>query len=78
MGPDEGDVDFVKAMMVYKEVGYAYNLQPDHVPQSPGDTGGEQYFTFCYGYIRALIQAVDQMADAGTDTLIWPLTRLAL
>jgi len=62
VGPDEGDVDFFKAMQTYKEVGYAYNLQPDHVPQSPGDTGGQEYFAFCYGYIRALIQAVDQMA----------------
>jgi mannonate dehydratase len=61
VGPDEGDIDFFKAMQTYKEVGYAYNLQPDHVPQSPGDTGGEQYFAFCYGYIRALIQAVDRI-----------------
>src|SRR5450432_2843620 len=30
--PDEGDVDFVKAMMVYKEVGYPYLMMPDHVP----------------------------------------------
>jgi len=62
VGPDEGDISFFKAMQTYKEVGYAYNLQPDHVPQSPGDTGGEHYFAFCYGYIRALIQAVDQIA----------------
>src|SRR4029077_8650992 len=51
VGPDEGDVDFFKAMQTYKEVDYAYNLQPDHVPQSPGDPGGDQYFAFCYGYI---------------------------
>jgi mannonate dehydratase len=62
VGPDEGDVDFFKAMMLYKELGYSYNLQPDHVPQSPGDTGGQEYFAFCYGYIRALIQAVDHLA----------------
>ena len=30
--PDEGDVDFVKAIQVYKEVGYPYLLMPDHVP----------------------------------------------
>ena len=30
--PDEGDVDFVKAIRVYKEVGYPYMLMPDHVP----------------------------------------------
>ena len=33
--PDEGDVDFVKALQVYKEVGYKYMLMPDHVPQTP-------------------------------------------
>ena len=30
--------------------------------QAPGDPSGLQSFAFCYGYIRALIQAVDQMA----------------
>ena len=60
--PDEGDIDFVKAIQVYKEVGYPYLLMPDHVPQAPGDPNGVQSFAFCYGYIRALIQAVDQMA----------------
>ena len=59
--PDEGDVDFVKAIRVYKEVGYSYLLMPDHVPQAPADPGGLQSFAFCYGYIRALIQSVDQM-----------------
>jgi mannonate dehydratase len=56
--PDEGDIDFVKAIKVYKEVGYPYLLMPDHVPQAPNDPGGLQSFAFCYGYIRALIQAV--------------------
>jgi mannonate dehydratase len=60
--PDEGDVDFVKAIQVYKEVGYQYLLMPDHVPQAAADPKGLQSFAFCYGYIRALIQAVDQMA----------------
>ena len=60
--PDEGDVDFVKAIQTYKEVGYPYLLMPDHVPQAPGDPGGLQSFAFCYGYIRALIQAVDRVA----------------
>ena len=60
--PDEGDVDFVKAMLVYKEVGYPYMMMPDHVPVHPDDKGGLQSFAFAYGYIRALIQAVDHMA----------------
>ena len=59
--PDEGDIDFVKAIRVYNEVGYPYMLMPDHVPLAANDPGGLQSFAFCYGYIRALIQAVDQM-----------------
>ena len=59
--PDEGDVDFVKAIQVYKEVGYPYLLMPDHVPDAADDSAGLQSFAFCYGYIRALIQAVDRM-----------------
>jgi len=60
--PDEGDIDFVQAIKVYREVGYPYLLMPDHVPQAPGDTNGLQSFAFCYGYIRALIQVLDHMA----------------
>ncbi len=59
--PDEGDVDFVKAIQAYKEVGYPYLLMPDHVPEAQGDPGGLQSFAFCYGYIRALIQAADRL-----------------
>jgi mannonate dehydratase len=60
--PDEGDIDFVKAIQVYKEVGYPYLLMPDHVPQHPDDKGGDQAFAFAYGYIRALIQAADRLS----------------
>ena len=56
--PDEGDVDLWKAIHVYQEVGYPYLLMPDHVPQAAGDPGGLQSFAYCYGYIRALIQAL--------------------
>lgn len=58
--PDEGDIDFVKAIQVYKEIGYPYMLMPDHVPVAANDPQGLQSFAFCYGYIRALIQAVDR------------------
>jgi mannonate dehydratase len=62
--PDEGDVDFVKAIQVYKEVGYKYMLMPDHVPVAPNDPNGLQSFAYCYGYIKALIQAADRLAPA--------------
>jgi len=57
--PDEGDIDFVKAIQVYREVGYPYLLMPDHVPNAPGDQGGLQSFAFAYGYIRGLMQSLE-------------------
>jgi mannonate dehydratase len=60
--PDEGDVDMVKAIQTYKEVGYPYMLMPDHVPTAASDPGGLQSFAFCYGYIRGLIQSVNRTA----------------
>ena len=60
--PDEGDIDFVRAIRVYKEVGYPYMLMPDHVPIAAADPNSLQSFAFCYGYIRALIQSVNATA----------------
>jgi mannonate dehydratase len=59
--PDEGDVDMVKAMQVYKEVGYPYMIMPDHAPQTSADPQQLTTFAFCFGYIQALIQAVDRL-----------------
>src|SRR5688572_25736625 len=55
---DDGDVDMLKAMRVYKEVGYDGMMMPDHVPSIEGDTGNVQGFAFAIGYIKALIAAV--------------------
>jgi mannonate dehydratase len=59
--PDEGDVDMVKAMLAYREVDYPYMIMPDHIPHHSDDPSGSQAFAFAYGYIRALIQAVDEL-----------------
>lgn len=56
--PDEGDVNFVKAIRVYQEVGYPYMMMPDHMPGHPDDPGGQQAFAFAYGYIKGLIQTL--------------------
>ncbi|WP_369062115.1 mannonate dehydratase [Caulobacter sp. 73W] len=56
--PDEGDIDMVKALKVYREVGYDGMLMPDHVPIVEGDPDATlQSFAFAYGYIRGLMQA---------------------
>lgn len=57
--PDEGSVDFVSALKVYREIGYSGLLMPDHVPKVEGDPpdAEEQNFAFAFGYIRGLMQA---------------------
>ena len=57
--PDDGDVDMMKALRVYKEVGYDGMIMPDHVPQIEGDAGQAQAFAFAFGYIQALLQVVN-------------------
>jgi mannonate dehydratase len=60
--PDDGDVNMIRAMRVYKEVGYDGMLMPDHVPVIEGDAAGKQAFAYAYGYIAALIQMVNMEA----------------
>lgn len=59
---DDGDVDMLKAMRVYKEVGFDGMMMPDHVPSIEGDARGAQAFAYTFGYIKALIAAVDSEA----------------
>jgi mannonate dehydratase len=60
--PDNGDVNMVRAMRIYKQIGYDGMIMPDHAPQIDGDTGQKQAFAFEYGYIRALLQAIENEA----------------
>jgi len=65
MFPDEGDVDFVKMLKVYREVGYEELLMPDHAPKVVGvdaEWGASENFAFEFGYIRGLIQAEQHIA----------------
>ena len=60
MFPDEGDVDFVKMLKVYREVGYEDLLMPDHAPKVIGEDaqwGSNENFAFEFGFIRGLIQS---------------------
>jgi len=59
--PDNGDVDFFQAMRLYKQLGYQGMFLPDHVPQSDADPDGERQHSFCLGYTKALIQAVNAL-----------------
>ena len=56
--PDEGDIDFVKALKVYREVGYDGLLMPDHAPVFKDNPNGpNESFAFDFGYFRGIIQA---------------------
>jgi mannonate dehydratase len=55
---DDGDVDMLKALRVYRDVGYDGMMMPDHVPSIAGDPKGYQAFAYTFGYIKALIAAV--------------------
>jgi mannonate dehydratase len=57
--PDDGDVDMLRALRVYKEVGYDGMIMPDHVPAIEGDAAGARAFAFAFGYIQALLQVVN-------------------
>ena len=48
----------VRARRTYHEVGYEGMIMPDHVPVIEGDTGRLQAFSYCFGYIQALLQSI--------------------
>lgn len=57
--PDEGDINMIDALKVYKEVGYEYMIMPDHVPGISGDEATQVGFAYTYGYIHAALQAAN-------------------
>ncbi len=61
--PDDGDVNMVRALRTYKEVGYEGMIMPDHAPRIESDAGQKQTFAFELGYIQALLQAVGDKAN---------------
>ena len=58
--PDEGDVDMLRALRTFNEVGYEYMIMPDHVPGISGAEPAQVAFAYTYGYIHALLQAVNE------------------
>ena len=57
--PDEGEMDFFKIMQILRNVQFSGSICPDHMPRHPDDPGSLQAFAFGYGYLKALIQAVN-------------------
>lgn len=66
--PDEGDVDMYRVAKTLAEAGYPYMLMPDHAPGHPDDVPAldgsgrvRQAWAFQFGYIIAMVQAVNSM-----------------
>jgi mannonate dehydratase len=61
--PDEGDINMIRALKVYKDIGYEYMIMPDHVPGIGGPESGKVGFAYTYGYIHAALQAVEELSQ---------------
>jgi mannonate dehydratase len=57
--PDEGEMDFFQIMRILRDTQFSGSICPDHMPHHPDDPGSLQAFAFGYGYLRALINAVN-------------------
>lgn len=57
--PDNGEMNFYQVVRALRDVGYDAMVMPDHVPHHHDPASGLQAFSFAYGYIKALLQAVD-------------------
>ena len=63
--PDDGDIDLLRTVETYRDVGYDGMLMPDHIPRmiplgrskTVLEEAQAESFVFAYGYIRGLIQA---------------------
>jgi len=55
---DEGNMDMLRAMETYREVGFSGPFMMDHTPGIPHPSGAWAGRAYANGYIRALIQTV--------------------
>ena len=56
---DEGDVDFVKAMRIYRKNNFDGVMVPDHTPQMTCDAPWHAGMAYALGYMRAIIRTLD-------------------
>ena len=65
--PDEGDMDMFASLKTYAEVGYKYMIMPDHVPTLSGSADDAVAFSYCFGYIRAMLQIIAMTAPGAVE-----------
>lgn len=56
--PDNGDLDFFQILKILRDLDYPYLVMPDHVPHHADPASSRQAFSFSYGYIKGLLDAV--------------------
>ncbi|WP_421827458.1 mannonate dehydratase [Larkinella sp.] len=56
--PDNGDMNFLHVVRALRDVGFSGMVMPDHVPHHHDPASTPQAFSFAYGYIKGLLQAV--------------------
>ena len=57
--PDNGDMDFARIISALREVEYDGMVMPDHIPHHEDPASSLQGRAFAFGYIKALIDALD-------------------
>jgi mannonate dehydratase len=57
--PDEGEMNCFEVMRILRDTRFAGSILPDHMPRHPDDPQGLESYAFGYGYLSALIQAVN-------------------
>ena len=61
---DEGDVDMVRAMRIYRKNGYDGVMIPDHTPQMKCAASWHAGMAYALGYMRAIIRTLDSEKSA--------------
>ena len=56
---DEGDVDMVKALKIYRKNGYDGVMIPDHTPQMTCAASWHAGMAFALGFIRGILRTLD-------------------
>ena len=62
--PDNGEMNFFQVIRALRDVGFDGMIMPDHVPHHHAEGSQDQAFSFCYGYIKAMLQA---LSDEGSN-----------
>jgi mannonate dehydratase len=56
---DEGDVDMVRALRIYRKNGYEGVMIPDHTPQMTCGASWHAGMAFALGYIRGILNTLE-------------------